>query len=216
MKTTIWKGAADRSLPTVYIHSVAGDGHNVWNRCREMGCPEFNLVSIHDFDFEGELTPWPAPGVRKGLPMFNGNAEAHLEKLLDEIMPEVERSLPHPSSVNAIAGYSLAGLFAFWSQWKTDVFHRVGCGSASFWYPGFIDFMKTHKILRKPDYVYLSLGDNESNTKHPVMSRVGDCTEQVLSFLDKTGIAHDFEINPGNHFSDPDGRLAKAIKAILK
>ena len=45
MKTTIWKGAADRSLPTVYIHSVAGDGHNVWNRCREMGCPEFNLVS---------------------------------------------------------------------------------------------------------------------------------------------------------------------------
>ena len=110
----------------------------------------------------------------------------------------------------------MAGLFAFWSQWNTDVFHRVGCGSASFWYPGFIDFMKTHEILRKPDYVYLSLGDNESNTKHPVMSRVGDCTEQVLSFLDKTGIAHDFEINPGNHFSDPDGRLAKAIKAILK
>ena len=88
MKTTIWKGAADRSLPTVYIHSVAGDGHNVWNRCKEMGCPEFNLVSIHDFDFEGELTPWPAPGVRKGLPMFNGNAEAHLEKLLDEISGE--------------------------------------------------------------------------------------------------------------------------------
>lgn len=103
MKTTIWKGAADRSLPTVYIHSVAGDGHNVWNRCREMGCPEFNLVSIHDFDFEGELTPWPAPGVRKGLPMFNGNADRHIGKLLDEIMPEVERNLPHPSSVNAIA-----------------------------------------------------------------------------------------------------------------
>lgn len=92
MKTTIWKGAADRSLPTVYIHSVAGDGHNVWNRCREMGCPEFNLVSIHDFDFEGELTPWLAPGVRKGLPMFKGNAEAHLEKLLNEIMPEVEKA----------------------------------------------------------------------------------------------------------------------------
>lgn len=216
MKTTIWKGAADRRLPTVYIHSVAGDGHNVWNRCREMGCHEFNLVSIHDFDFEGELTPWLAPGVRKGLPMFKGNAEAHLEKLLNEIMPEVEKSLPHQSSVNAIAGYSLAGLFAFWSQWKTNVFHRVGCGSASFWYPGFIDFINTHEIRRKPDYVYLSLGDNESNTKHPVMSRVGDCTAQVLSLLDKLEIPHDFETNPGNHFSDPDGRLAKAIKTILE
>ena len=76
--------------------------------------------------------------------------------------------------------------------------------------------MKTHEILRKPDYVYLSLGDNESNTKHPVMSRVGDCTEQVLALLDEMRIPHDFEINPGNHFSDPDGRLAKAIKSILK
>ena len=148
--------------------------------------------------------------------MFKGNAEAHLERLLNEIMPEVEKSLPHQSSVNAIAGYSLAGLFAFWSQWKTNVFHRVGCGSASFWYPGFIDFINTHEIRRKPDYVYLSLGDNESNTKHPVMSRVGDCTAQVLSLLDKLEIPHEFETNPGNHFSDPDGRLAKAIKTILE
>lgn len=48
------------------------------------------------------------------------------------------------------------------------------------------------------------------------MSRVGDCTAQVLSLLDKLEIPHDFETNPGNHFSDPDGRLAKAIKTILE
>ena len=70
-------------------------------------------------------------------------------------------------------------------------------------------------MLSVPDYVYLSLGDNESNTKHPVMSRVGDCTDEVLNYLSDKEIPHFFEVNPGNHFSDPDGRLAKAILKTL-
>lgn len=88
-KIRIWSGGKT-ALPTVYIHSVAGDGHQVWEACRRIGCPNFNLVSVHDFDFEGELTPWTAPGVRKGQPPFKGNAERYLTELLDRIMPETE------------------------------------------------------------------------------------------------------------------------------
>ena len=92
-KIRIWSGGKT-ALPTVYIHSVAGDGHQVWEACRRIGCPNFNLVSVHDFDFEGELTPWTAPGVRKGQPSFKGNAERYLTELLDRIMPETEAKLP--------------------------------------------------------------------------------------------------------------------------
>lgn len=138
-KIRIWSGGKT-ALPTVYIHSVAGDGHQVWEACRRIGCPNFNLVSVHDFDFEGELTPWTAPGVRKGQPPFKGNAERYLTELLDRIMPETEAKLPAPPLYNALAGYSLAGLFALWSAWKTDRFVRIACGSASFWYPGFIEY----------------------------------------------------------------------------
>ena len=81
-KIRIWSGGKT-ALPTVYIHSVAGDGHQVWEACRRIGCPNFNLVSVHDFDFEGELTPWTAPGVRKEQPPFKGNAERYLTELLD-------------------------------------------------------------------------------------------------------------------------------------
>ena len=110
-KIRIWSGGKT-ALPTVYIHSVAGDGHQVWEACRRIGCPNFNLVSVHDFDFEGELTPWTAPGVRKEQPPFKGNAERYLTELLDRIMPETEAKLPAPPLYNALAGYSLAGLFA--------------------------------------------------------------------------------------------------------
>ena len=213
-KIRIWSGGKT-ALPTVYIHSVAGDGHQVWEACRRIGCPNFNLVSVHDFDFEGELTPWTAPGVRKGQPPFKGNAERYLTELLDRIMPETEAKLPAPPLYNALAGYSLAGLFALWSVWKTDRFVRIACGSASFWYPGFIEYAVSHPMVRRPDFVSLSLGDNESGTKHPVMSRVGECTDKILELLEGQAIPYCFEINPGNHFTEPDLRLAKAIARML-
>lgn len=113
-KVRIWCGGED-ALPTVYMHSVAGDGHCVWEACRRIGCPDFNLVSIYDFDFDGDLTPWPAQGVRKRQPPFKGNAKSHLAEMLDRIMPEAEDLLPAKPLYNALAGYSLAGLFALWS-----------------------------------------------------------------------------------------------------
>ena len=92
-KVRIWCGGED-ALPTVYMHSVAGDGHCVWEACRRIGCPDFNLVSIYDFDFDGDLTPWPAQGVRKRQPPFKGNAKSHLAEMLDRIMPEALQFRP--------------------------------------------------------------------------------------------------------------------------
>lgn len=201
--------------PAVYINSVAGDGHNVMEACHRMECPPFNLISIYGFDFDSCMTPWPAPGVRKGQTMFAGQASRHLEKLTREIMPGIESELEFHPTYNAIAGYSLAGLFALWSAWNTDKFSRIACGSASFWYPGFTEYAMSREMVRVPDYIYFSLGDNESNTRHPIMSQVGKCTEQILEFTRIRKIPHTFETMPGNHFSDPDGRLARAIKTML-
>lgn len=85
-KVRLW--SCDKAAPTVYIHSVAGDGHNVIDACKRIGCPDFNLVSIYDFDFDGCMTPWKAPGVRKGQGEFAGNGAEHLRRLVNEIMPE--------------------------------------------------------------------------------------------------------------------------------
>lgn len=201
--------------PTVYMHSVAGDGSKVMEACRKLGCPPFNMVSLYGFDFDGDMTPWPAPGVRKGQEPFRGNAQAHLEELISSVMEKAESSLSHPSTYNAIAGYSLAGLFALWSAWNTDRFARIACGSASLWYPGFVGYAESRAVVRKPDFIYLSLGDNESNTRNQMMNKVGECTEKILELLERREIPHVYETTVGNHFSDPDGRMARAIKSML-
>lgn len=210
----IW--ACGVPAPAVYIHPVAGDGRNVMAACKSIDCPPFNLISLYDIDFDSCMTPWEAPGVRKGQGCFAGKALEHLACITERVFPEVESRLGSSTiTYNAIAGYSLAGLFALWSLWNTDRFSRAACGSASFWYPGFVEYAQTHRIMRKPDFIYYSLGDNESGTKHPVMSQVGVCTERILALTERLAIPHVFETNPGNHFSDPDGRLARAIKKML-
>ena len=130
-------------------------------------------------------------------------------------MPEVESRLPAPSLYVAQAGYSLAGLFTLWSTWQTDVFKRIACVSASLWYPHLIDYLTDHRPACRPDRIYFSLGDKESRTRHPLMSQVETCTRSVHDLVREMGIPTHFEMNPGNHFTAPDKRMAKAVAWIF-
>ena len=81
-----------------------------------------------------------------------------------------------------IAGYSLAGLFALWATWNSGYFRRVASVSGSLWYPGFTDYIRNNEPKSGcgeksgPEKAYFSLGDRESRTRHPLMSRVDACT----------------------------------------
>ncbi|MBQ6125309.1 MAG: hypothetical protein IJL13_07895, partial [Spirochaetales bacterium] len=67
-----------------------------------------------------------------------------------------------------------------------------------------------------PSKVYLSLGDREAKTRNPVMSTVQDNTEKMAELLKKRGADVSYELNPGNHFQDPELRMAKGIFGILR
>ena len=215
MDIKIWN-SSELSVPTVFIHSFIGNGEDVWKACKELDCPPFNLVSIYNFDFDGDLTPWEADNIRKGQPPFRGNASCHLQELVSQIIPYVDSQLSSPSSYHAMAGYSLAGLFTFWSMWNTDIFKKVACISSSFWYPGLLDFMESKPLLNRPECIYFSLGDKESKTKHPLMKMVEERTKQVVLHTKELNIPIKFEMNPGNHFTDSDKRTAKGIQWILQ
>ena len=121
-----------------------------------------------------------------------------------------------------IAGYSLAGLFALWAAWNSGYFRRVASVSGSLWYPGFTDYIRDNAPksgcgektgLEK---AYFSLGDRESRTRHPLMSRVDACTAEVVERVRSYGIETTFEWNPGNHFDHPDLRMARALAWLLR
>ena len=108
-----------------------------------------------------------------------------------------------------IGGYSLAGLFALWAAYQTDVFAAVAAASPSIWFPGFVDFMKENEIRCKA--VYLSLGDKEEKARNPVMASVGACIREASEVLKNKEVNTILEWNPGNHFKDADIRTARAF-----
>ena len=161
---------------------------------------DFCLIVIKVQNWNLDLSPWKAPAVF-GKEDFGGGAEKTLKEVLKYCSDRDKKYI--------IGGYSLAGLFALWAAYQTDVFAAVAAASPSIWFPGFVDYMKENEIHSKA--VYLSLGDKEEKERNPVMASVGDCIREASDILKDKGIKTILEWNPGNHFKDADLRTAKAF-----
>ena len=176
------------SAPVIYLPVVMGDGTEVYERCRELGCPPFTLVAIGGLDWNRELSPWECDGTVRDAEPFGGQAAGFLDELLNRIIPKVELSLPQPPAWRGIAGYSLAGLFSLWALWQTDAFSRAASASGSLWFPDFVDRASTTPF---------------------------DDTRAMETLLVERGILTTLELNPGNHFAQTDLRMARGIHWVL-
>ena len=177
---------------------------------RKLTDTEFALIAVTVDDWNDDLSPWNAPAVY-GKKDFGGEASRTLDAILKYMS---SHDLPGKGTVKCcIGGYSLAGLFALWAAYQTDVFSGVAAASPSVWYPGFTDYMREHDL--RAGRVYLSLGDAEPRTRHPVMSAVGAGIEEAHDLLSGAGVDSTLEWNSGNHFADPELRTAKAFAWLL-
>ena len=212
----LWTGKTENA-PLVILHTgEAGEGQAVYQAAHSLTDADFSLAAIGGLDWDGELSPWPAPSVGKGFPAFAGKADLYLRSLVEEILPALEASLPHPPACRILAGYSLAGLFALYALYRTDRFARAVSASGSLWYPGFCDFVERHSPCRPPDKLYFSLGDREAKAKNPVLQTVQSSMERVFDWYRRLGVPTVFELNPGNHFQDTVLRTARGITWILE
>lgn len=211
------EGACGR-IPLVAMPVFAGDGSEVWERCQELCCPPFALVSVGGLAWERDMTPWPAEPATRREAAYEGRAQAFLDELLGAALPTAEAELADAGLEvrwRGIAGYSLAGLFALWSAWQTGMFARIASASGSLWYEGWLDFARDRTPIAWPERAYLSLGSKEHKTPNRLMRNVRSATEQTLGLLCTHGVDCTFELNPGNHFQDPDLRMARGIRWIL-
>ena len=165
---------------------------------------DFCLIAVRIGDWNRELSPWEAPAVF-GKESFGSGASETLDELL-ELCGDKSRTY-------YIGGYSLAGLFALWAAYQTDVFKGVAAASPSLWFPGFAGYMKNNEI--RTGTVYLSLGDREEKTRNPVMATVGDRIREAYALLKEQGVNCVLEWNVGNHFKDADLRTARAFAWVL-
>lgn len=209
-------GLKKASSPLVILNTYGDEGEEVLNECRKLNCPPFCLAAISNLDWNNELSPWESPALYKNEGGFPGGADSYLSLLTDKIIPTVCDSMGAKPSYLALAGYSLAGLFAIYAACKTDVFSRIVSASGSLWFPNFEEYAKSQDFIKKPDCIYLSLGNTEAKAKNKVLATVQDKTESLFELYKSLEIPVIFELNKGNHFTEAALRTAKGIKWILE
>lgn len=198
----------------VYMNTFAGEGDKVYRALCGMGCFAFTLVAISGLKWDHDMAPWDIPPISEKDTPCTGGADNYLHLLIEEIMPQAEK-LVHGVSWRGLAGYSLAGLFAVYSLYRTDIFSRIASMSGSLWFPGLMGYITSHEMKRLPECVYFSLGDLESRTKNPYLKTVQKNTEKIQSLYAGYGIDMFFQLNPGNHYKNAVQRTATGISWIL-
>lgn len=172
---------------------------------------DFCLLAVMVDNWNDDLSPWEAPAVF-GKDGFLGKAGDTFSVLMELLKEDIlkERNLSEVKM--CIGGYSLAGLFALWCAYQTDIFDCVAAASPSVWFLGFYDYAKEKPIKTKA--VYLSLGDKEEKAKNKLMSTVGDVIREYHALLSKE-LGCVLEWNEGNHFKEHELRMAKGFAWVI-
>lgn len=174
-----------------------------------------SIAVVTQIDWDNQLTPWKATGIPAGTPDFAGEASRFLTLLQESVIPQVERQLNMSSEVErTLAGVSLSGLFTLWQWLKCDGFTNIMSLSGSFWYDGFVDWVKAQSIPAKKGRAYFLLGDKESQSRVPQFRKILTDTTEIVDFLSSKGINDYFEIVPGNHYQYGEQRLDRAFSWI--
>ena len=208
----------NKKLPVIILNTFSDEGNKVWEECQKLNTKDFILVAISKINWNNDLTPWECSPIYKGDSYYKGYADKYLELIENGIIPKVKDIITNKYDKEieyfGIAGYSLGGLFAVYSAYKTDIFKRVASASGSMWYPNFSEYVKENEISKNIDKIYFSLGNKEKISKIELLQNVEVKTKEIQEYLGKN-INSIYEENEGNHFQEDNLRMAKGIKWIL-
>lgn len=199
--------------PIIYLNIFEETGIEIYNILREKNL-DFTLVTIGNLNWNGDMSPWEIPPISKNDTPCTGGADEYIKLLTEQIVPNAE-NVTKKISWRGIAGYSLAGLFAVYSLYRTDIFTRAASVSGSLWYPKFKEFIFENEMKKHSDFLYFSLGDKECKTRNPYLQIVQENTEEIEKYYRENGINTCFVLNRGNHFQNANARTADGIVRML-
>ncbi len=208
--------ARQAGSPLVIFHTVDDEGEKVYQAVKKETEIDFSFAVVGNLRWDDEMSPWEIPPLFKGDTPCTGGADVYMKELIQKILPEILGNLAGKPSYTALAGYSLAGLFAVYAMYHTDLFSRIASASGSFWYPDFMEYTKREELKRKPECIYFSLGDKEAKARNKILQSVEENTRALEKYYHEMGISTVMEMNPGNHFRNPEERMAKGIRWILE
>ena len=203
------------SNPLLILHCFSEEEEAVVKLLKGQEYFSFPLLCINNLEWQKDMCPWNSPALINTEKDFIGGADEYLSLLEKEIIPKAVEILGEEPRYYALAGYSLAGLFALYAGYRSALFSRIASVSGSLWYPDFLSFAKEKKMLSKAEKLYLSLGTEEAKTKHAVLATIERKIRELVEHYQSSGYCVNFELNPGNHFCEVEQRIEKGIRWIM-
>ena len=211
------KSSEDKSSsPLLILHCFSEEEEAVVKLLQGQEYFSFPLLCINNLEWQKDMCPWDSPALLNKEKDFIGGADEYLFLLEKEIIPKAVEILGEEPRFYALAGYSLAGLFALYAAYRSSLFSRIASVSGSLWYPDFVSFAKEREMLSKTEKLYLSLGTEEAKTNHAVLSTIESKTRELVEYYQSSGYCVYFEQNPGNHFCEVEQRIEKGIRWIME
>lgn len=215
-----------RTYHSLHLDIAAADSSNIVYVLLPQRLPEEDLVSLEELaaesdativaisgmEWNSDLTPWKAPGVKEGE--FGGHASQFLDRLKEDLFFNLENSLRIRKPKRYIMGLSLAGIFSIWSAVRKPLFEGAASISGSFWYDGFAEWLQNQNDLKCVRF-YISLGEKENETKVKRFANIEEDTMKVVETLMAKGADVTFEMTEGGHNSPIIPRIEKALASLV-
>lgn len=206
----------EEKLPVVICNSDYEDKEKILNECKKIQCEDFVFVAISNINWNDDLSPWYMKKIYSKDTDYAGKADEFLNLITERVIPQIETRVLKNSKITpeyySIIGYSLAGLFAIYSGFKTDKFKKIASISGSMWFDNFENFVRKNNISSNVEKIYFSLGNKEKQTNNPILKKVEEKTIEIEKMISSKGVSTTLQFNNGNHFTNPEERFAKAIK----
>lgn len=116
------------------------------------------MVVISGLNWESDLTPWKAAGVKGGE--FEGKARSFFDRLKEDLFVNIESPLILSNTKRFLIGVSLSGLFGTWAAFISSQFTGVGSVSSSLRYDGCTEWISAKDNTTCTKF-YFSLGEKE-------------------------------------------------------
>lgn len=208
----VFRGGAGASSPVIYVIDSPEHPFGLAAVAEGRGA---TVVRVPVRDWADSLTPWEAPGLRRGAPRFGGRAVSTFYELRGTVVPLVEERLGASRPPRrAICGYSLGGLFALFAFTGDRLFSACACLSGSLWYRGWVDYLSAAPFEGAGRYAFLSLGKKEPKAGAPIMRGVADDMSACARILEQHGCAVDCSIGPGGHMQHHRERFEEGLAAL--
>ncbi|MDO4203945.1 MAG: hypothetical protein Q4D07_05600 [Selenomonadaceae bacterium] len=205
--------AVGGALPLVFINDNIESGDGVAALLDNL---PLNVAVVDPGVWEDALTPWPEPGLSSKGPQFGGKGRDLIRAYWKKIIPKAEQMVVIKPCCRIISGYSLAGLWGVYAGWESGLFERVAVASASLWYEGFLDYLKTKEPASSLRRIHMALGRKEAKARNPRLARIGEATAEARTLMQQKGVTSNLVMTEGGHFTNAASRLADTIRAVVR